>query len=123
MSMAEFGGSLLLRFQSYLTNRRQRVTVLGSTSYALLVTSAGPRECLEALSLVPSSSLYTSFLTPLHPSKLQCLLTIQKCLLPLELRTTVNDCKVTSTTSEIGHRYLTPLSTKQNVNPTGHEEA
>ena len=41
--MAGFGGSLLQWFQSYLTNRHQRVTVQGCTSTTLPVTSGVPQ--------------------------------------------------------------------------------
>ena len=43
LRMAGFGGSLLQWFQSYLTNRHQRVTAQGSTSTTLLVTSGVPQ--------------------------------------------------------------------------------
>ena len=36
-----FGGNLLRWFRSYLTNRKQRVTVLGATSNPLSVTPQG----------------------------------------------------------------------------------
>jgi hypothetical protein len=38
-----FGGNLLRWFRSYLTNRKQRVTVLGATSNPLSVTSGVPQ--------------------------------------------------------------------------------
>ncbi|CAB4042120.1 Hypothetical predicted protein, partial [Paramuricea clavata] len=41
--MAGFGGKLLQWFHSYLTNRKQRVTVLGATSNTLPVTSGVPQ--------------------------------------------------------------------------------
>ena len=40
---AGFGGSLLQWFQSYITNRHQRVTVQGCTSTSLPVTSGVPQ--------------------------------------------------------------------------------
>ncbi|CAB3992988.1 Hypothetical predicted protein, partial [Paramuricea clavata] len=43
LRMAGFGGSLLQWFQSYLTNRHQRVTAQGSTSTTLPVTSGVPQ--------------------------------------------------------------------------------
>jgi hypothetical protein len=43
LRMAGFGGSLLQWFQSYLTNRHQRVTAQGSTSTTLTVTSGVPQ--------------------------------------------------------------------------------
>jgi hypothetical protein len=45
MRMAGFGGNLIQWFDSYLTNRQQRVTVLGATSTTLPVTSGGPQGC------------------------------------------------------------------------------
>jgi hypothetical protein len=41
--MAGFGGNLIQWFDSYLTNRQQRVTVLGATSATLPVTSGVPQ--------------------------------------------------------------------------------
>jgi hypothetical protein len=49
-----FGGRLLQWFNSYLTDRRQRVTVLGATSDTLPVTSGVP----QARSLVLRYSYY-----------------------------------------------------------------
>ena len=49
-----FGGSLLNWFSAYLTDRRQRVTVLGATSDTLPVTSGVP----QGLSLVQHYSSY-----------------------------------------------------------------
>ena len=43
LRMAGFGGKLLQWFHSYLTNRNQRVTVLGATSNTLPVTSGVPQ--------------------------------------------------------------------------------
>ena len=43
LRMAGFGGKLLKWFHSYLTNRNQRVTVLGATSNTLPVTSGVPQ--------------------------------------------------------------------------------
>ena len=43
LRMAGFGGKLIQWFNSYLTNRKQRVTVLGATSTTLPVTSGVPQ--------------------------------------------------------------------------------
>ena len=43
LRMAGFGGNLIQWFDSYLTNRQQRVTVLGATSATLPVTSGVPQ--------------------------------------------------------------------------------
>ncbi len=43
LRMAGFGGNLIKWFDSYLTNRQQRVTVLGATSTTLPVTSGVPQ--------------------------------------------------------------------------------
>ena len=43
LRMSGFGGSLLQWFRSYLTDRRQRVTVLGTTSNTLPVSSGVPQ--------------------------------------------------------------------------------
>jgi hypothetical protein len=41
-----FSGSVLLRFQSYLSGRFQRVTVVGATSQSLPITSGVPQGSL-----------------------------------------------------------------------------
>lgn len=43
LSVAGFGGRLLQWFQSYLTNRSPRMTVLGATFNTLPVTSGVPQ--------------------------------------------------------------------------------
>lgn len=43
MRVFGFGGNLLQWFNSYLTNRRQRVTVLGAMSESLPITSGVPQ--------------------------------------------------------------------------------
>ena len=43
LRMAGFGGNLIQWFDSYHTNRQQRVTVLGATSATLPVTSGVPK--------------------------------------------------------------------------------
>ena len=101
LRMAGFGGKLLQWFHSYLTNRNQRVTVLGATSNTLPVTSGVPQAQLLALSSLSYTS--TTFLTRSHPAKLQCSPTIPNYSPPLKEKTTVNAFKVISTTCKHGH--------------------
>ena len=56
LSLDGFSGKLLNWFQSYLSGRRQRVTVLGATSKDLPVTSGVPQGYVNDLPEVVSSS-------------------------------------------------------------------
>jgi hypothetical protein len=71
LRMAGFGGRLLQWFQSYLTNRHQRVTAQGSTSTTLPVTSGVPQGSIDQSY---SASMSTTIQMQLHLVKLLCLL-------------------------------------------------